>query len=409
MTDQAPQTAPAAPTEPEPRTTWQRIRHRIVVGAVIVVGAIIGLVYWSWEDHAPEPVAAAPPPGPVEATVVRVEARSVPLVPQHLGRTEASQTVEIRARIDGFLEERTFEEGGQVTARQVLFRIDARPFEAAVAVARARLANAEARRERAARQVARIEGAAAQAAVTPAELDEWQTEQQVAHADVMLAQAQLRQAELELGYTTIESPIDGVIGQSLIDVGTYVQSGPESLLAVVQQVDPIYVEFSVSEQEVLRWQRLVESGLVELPEVGRLPVALTLSDGRRYAHEGVISFVGIQVDPSTGTALMRATVPNPEHSLLPGQFVQVSVLGIERRNTVLVPQQAVMQTPTGASVYVVNTEGLAEPREIELGAWVEDSWIVEEGLRPGELVVVDRILQVRPGTPVRPAPAAPAD
>lgn len=415
MTDQGspptpplpPAPPPAAHPDPEP-TTWQRVRHRIIVGAVILIGAVIGLVYWSWEDHAPEPVAAAPPPGPVEATVVPVMARSVPLAPSYLGRTEASQIVEIRARIDGFLEERTFEEGGHVEAGQTLYRIDARPFEAEVAVATARLANAEARLERATRQVERIQGAAAQAAVSESELDEWETEQQVARADVMLEQAQLRQAELDLGYTTIESPIAGVIGQSLIDAGTYVQSGPESLLAVVQQIDPIYAEFSVSEQEVLRWQRLVESGAVELPEVGQLPVRLTLSDGRAYPLEGFINFVGVQVDPSTGTALMRATVPNPDGTLIPGQFAQVTVLGIERLNTILVPQQAVMQTPTGASVYVVTPEGIAEPREIELGAWVGDDWIVEDGLRPGELVVANNLMRMRPGTPVVAAPPAAA-
>jgi membrane fusion protein (multidrug efflux system) len=219
---------------------------------------------------------------------------------------------------------------------------------------------------------------------------------------------------LDLGYTTIKAPIAGVIGRAMKDVGSYVDDTSNSQLAVLRQVDPIYARYSVSEQELLNWQRLQETGQVRMPKREELELELTLADGRTYRHRGRINFVDVQVEPSTGTAVIRGTVPNPEGELRPGQFVHATVLGIERVNTITVPQRAVIQSPAGASVYIVNAKNAIEQRPVTLGEWQGDGWIIEKGLNPGDRVVTDRLMQVRPGTPVVPvivtpttAPAAP--
>jgi membrane fusion protein (multidrug efflux system) len=170
----------------------------------------------------------------------------------------------------------------------------------------------------------------------------------------------------------------------------------------------MYVRYSVSEQDLLRWQRQRESGEITSPDVKQLELEVTLGDGRAYPHHGRINFVDVRVDPKTGTAVMRGTVANPENTLLPGQFVHASVLGIERINTIMVPQKAVVQAPSGPTVYVVNEKKVVEQRPVTLGDWVEQGWVVEKGLRTGERVVVDRLTQVRPGAAVAAVAANPA-
>jgi membrane fusion protein (multidrug efflux system) len=224
--------------------------------------------------------------------------------------------------------------------------------------------------------------------------------QHVAEADAQLEQARLRQAELDFGYTTVKAPIAGVIGRALKDVGTYVDDAANSQLAVLQQVDPIYVRYSISEQELLNWNRLQESGQVTMPKREELELEVTLGDGRTYRHRGRINFVDVQVEPSTGTAVVRGTVPNPEGALRPGQFVHATVVGFERVDTVVVPQKSVVQSPAGSSVYVVNDKNVVEQRPVTLGEWHGEGWIIEKGLQPGERVVTDRLMQVRPGTAV---------
>ena len=297
--------------------------------------------------------------------------------------------------------------GGGVERGQLLYRLDAQPFEAELAVARARLENAQARLERAQRQVERLRQAAAGGAVAAAELDQWETEARVANADVQLAQAQVTQAELELGYTEIRSPITGVIGQSERDVGSYVQAGEQGRLATVQQIDPIYVEYSVSEQELLRWQRMIREGQVQVPPADQLPLSLELADGSRFPLLGFVNFFDVQINPTTGTAQARGEVPNPEHLLRPGQLVRVHIGGIQRLNVVLVPQQAVLDSPGGAFVYVVNAMNMAEQRIVQLGEWYGDAWVILGGLNAGDLVIVDRLIMIRPGMPVRVASIIP--
>lgn len=391
----------AAPTDGQSRM-WSHVIWRGIPIAVLVIGLFVAHRYWrgGGGGGGGGQATARQQQGPMAVQTVVAQAQTVPVRPRFLGQTEASQTVQIRARVRGFLMERAFEEGQPVKAGRVLFRIDPRSFKAELEVARARLEGAEARLERARTELKRLEELVAKQAANQVEYENALKEERVAAAEVHLEQARREQAQLELDYTSVESPLDGVVGQALKDVGSYVDETASGLLAVVQQVDPIYVRYSVSEGEMLRWQRLQESGAVNVPKVEDLGLEITLGDGGTYAHGGRINFVDVQVDPSTGTAVVRGTVPNPEGTLLPGQFVHATVKGIERMNTVMVPQRSVLQTPSGPSVYVVNEKNTVESRPVTLGDWVGEGWIVEKGVKPGDRVVADRLMMVRPGMAV---------
>ncbi len=379
---------------------------RIFVVLILLIGVVGTVIFWKRHQAAPEPETATAHPPAQSVRILRVTPERVPLVPRYLGQTEASQSVEIRARVDGFLESRNFEEGGRIAAGQLLFEIDRRQYQAELDVAKAELASAKARADRAARQVTRYEELIAQRAATPSELDEWQTELRLAQAQIQLASAHMAQAELDLGYTRVESPIAGVIGEAERDVGSFV--GPQQgggLLATVDQVDPIRVRFSVSEADILRWQQQIASGDLESPGVEQMQVKVELADGSTFPHLGRISFLGVRIDPTTGSSVILAEVPNPDGRLVPGQFCHVSIEGIIQNNQILVPHRAVIQNPTGAFVYVMDDEGAAQFRAVELGDWVGERVVVRSGLEPGDRVILDRILTIRPGAPVTEAPA----
>lgn len=396
------------------RGFWPVARHAILV-VLVVAAAVAFFIAWERLSRRAPAAAAGPAAAPLSVSVIEATEQSVPLSPSYLGRTEASQTVEIRARVNGFLEERAFEEGAVVKAGQMLFRIDPKPLEASLAVAKARAASAQARLEEAQRQLLRLDQAAAGGATTPLEYDQAQTDERVAAADLRFAQATVVQAELDLGYTRVTSPIDGVIGLSLKDPGTYVEAGASGLLTTIHQLDPLYVTFSVSEQELLRWQRLRAAGLVAIPDTDHIPLLLQLADGSVYTGpapdggrrpiEGRINFISTDIDPTTATALVRGVFDNPDGLLKPGQFVRVTSRGISRLHAILVPHRAVLQSPAGASLYVaVEEDGQtrAAARAVTLGEWYQDSWIVTEGLRPGDRVIVDRLMQIRPGAAIAP-------
>ncbi len=408
-TDRSPTMAeevPSHPPVPERRRKRRQVAHLIRQGVPIVVLLVVLLgvwLYWNEADHAPGPAEAMGPQGPLPVSAIVVEPRNVPIQAQYLAQTEESQTVPMRARVSGFLTERGFQEGEAVEQGQLLFRIDPRPFEVTLAQAQAQLSAAEARLQRANQQLRRFEELATQQSAAANELEQWQEEQQVAAAEVEVQQTRIAQAELDLGYTTIQAPIDGVIGQSLQDVGSYINPvGGDALLATVRQVDPLFVRFSVSERDLLDWQRMTASGAITNVPVDQLEVEVVLPDGRVHPHLARIDFVDVAVDPTTGTAVVRATVPNPEGSLLPGQFVHVRISGVERVDAMLVPQSAVMQMPTGSAVYVVDANGTAQIRPVTVGQWQGQDWIIETGLEPGDRVIASHMLQVRPGMPVDP-------
>lgn len=389
---------------PAPRSAPRRFRLNSSVLTLILVVLLTGVI---WVALGPSETAQgdSDPAGGAEPipVITRVlEARTIALAPRYIGRTEASQRVEIRSRIRGFLHDRKFSEGGAVQTGQTLFVIDPKPFEAEVAIAKARIGSAEARRLQAGRQVERYRSLQEQGAATMSELDEWETAMSVAESDIQLYRAQLTQAELNLSYTTVTSPIDGVVGRAGKDVGSYVDDGSNSLLSVVEQIDPIYVRFSISEQDMLRWRRMREKGTLSSPARDSMTVRVTLLDGDAFAEIGFVTFVDIRVDETTSTILMRATLPNPDGLLRPGQFVHANLLGFERPRAIVVPKQAVQQMPASASVYVVAADGeTVEVRTVRLGDWHGDDWIIEEGLEPGDEIVIDNILRLRHGAPIR--------
>ncbi|HZW09215.1 MAG TPA: efflux RND transporter periplasmic adaptor subunit [Phycisphaerales bacterium] len=377
----------------------------------VVLLLVLGAVVWSWRHwHAgPKHEPAPHPAEPVPVSAITVRKETVPMLLRFLGQTEASQVVEVRARVAGYLEARSFTEGAEVEEGQELFQIDPRPFQVELAQARAGLASAQATLGRALLQVSRFEEAQVQGAATQQELEDWQTQAQVAEAEVQRHEAQIAAAELQLDYAGIESPIAGVIGEALRDTGSYVDAGQNGLLAIVQQLDPMYVLYSVTEQEILRFQRQVSEGQVVFPAVEELELEITLADGSTYPHRGRINFIDVQVHETTGTSIVRGEVPNPDGLLKPGQFIYATVLGAQRVGVVRVPQGAVLQSPAGPSVLVVGDDGIARSKPVELGDWSgTEQWIVERGLEPGDRVITDRLMMVRPGMPVTVAPAEPA-
>lgn len=382
-------------TEQANHTQWLwRYRSHLAMALIVVVAAVLWLALGVSRADVRNEASSQSQAIPV--SVMQVRAQTLPYKPRYLGKSEAFQTVEIRSRVRGFLHERLFQEGGNVTSGDVLFRIDPKPFEAGVEIARARVESARARFVQAERQVSRYRGLYDQGAATASELEEWETTQQVAASDIELYEAQLVQAELDLGYTTVTSPIHGVIGRSLKDVGTYVDDGSNSLLAVVEQIDPLYVRFSISESEVLRTRRMRRDGRLTGPVEEEAKVRITLRDGSDFEHKGQISFIDVAVDDTTSTIMVRATVPNPERTLRPGQFLHVTMLALERPSMILVPKQAVVQTPASASVYVVAEGGeTIEVRPVRLGDWHGNGWIIEEGLEDGEVIVVDNLMRLR--------------
>ena len=386
---------------PSGRTRRQRVFHllgQVTITAILFAVLAGAYLYFREADHGPEPHEVAESPAPIPVTAITVHGHDVPLEWRYLAQTEASQVVPIRARVSGFLIERAFEEGQHVKQGQTIYRIDPQPFEVALAQANAQLAAARARLRRTSQGLERAKSLVSERAGSMADLEEWQGEHEVAAAEVQQQQERIAQAKLDLSYTTIESPISGVIGESLQDVGSYITAGSgDALLTTVRQIDPMFVRFSASERDQLRWQRLVGEGEVNDIPVEQFTVQVILPDGREYPYTGRIEFVDVAIDPSTLTAVVRATVQNPEETLRPGQFVNVRVTGAHRTNAMLVPQSAVLQTPAGTQVYVVDEESRVQPRPVEPGPWHGDDWIIESGLKPGELVIINRLMQIRPG------------
>ncbi|MBL8886008.1 MAG: efflux RND transporter periplasmic adaptor subunit [Phycisphaerales bacterium] len=354
---------------------------------------------------------------PMQAPEVAVEIVTPVTAPgnyEFIAQTEASRVVEIRARVQGFLLKRHFEEGGQVKEGDLLFTIDPRSFEANLQIARAQLAQAKAQMALAESNLSRVKEGVEKGGIAQADLDRAQAQRDEAVAEVKLSEARVTNSELELSYTKVLSPVSGTIGRAEKQEGALVDSGQNSLLATSQQVDPIYVNFNVSERDVLKWRSDVATGKIKLVNDKHLPTQITLSDGTVFESTGSINFVDVKVDPNTGTAMIRAEFPNKESRLLPGQYVKLKILGVSRPNVLTVPQEAVLNTPNGTFVMVVGDDGNAERRPVTLGDWLGSDWVVEFGIKPGEKVIVDNLQKVQPGSPVRivgtvPAPGAGSD
>jgi membrane fusion protein (multidrug efflux system) len=325
-------------------------------------------------------------------------AQSLPVTWEYVGQTAGSREVEVRARVTGILMSRNFKEGERVKKGQSLFTIDPKPFEAALARAVADLAAAEARLEQARRNAARLKPLYAEKAVSQKEHDDAVSAEAIGAADVEAAQARLTEARLNLAYTKVESPLSGITTRALPSEGTLV-SGPNVLLTSVVQVDPIWVNFGIPDNEQARIQREAQAGTLKLPR--NFEVELRLADGSVYGHKGKLDFADVRVSTATGTREARAELPNPDGYLRPGQFVRVILKGASLPNAVTVPQRSVMDGPQGKFVYIVDEKGTAQARPVEAGPWAGDRWIITSGLQGGERVIVDGVMKIGPGAPVK--------
>src|SRR5512134_237873 len=340
------------------------------------------------------------PPAEVRTTTVQPQVVLAPF--EYTGQTAGSREVEVRARVTGILLKRSFVEGGAVKQGQSLYTIDPAPFRAALARAEADLGVAAARLEQARRELARLRTLVADKFVSQKLADDAASAEAIGEAELKAAQARLTEARLNLEYTRVESPVNGIASRSLRSEGTLV-SGSDVLLTTVTQVDPIWVNFGIPDDERLRLQRETDAGRLVLPKDGRFEVTVRLADGSVYGRTGRLAFADIRVSGQTGTSDTRAELPNPEGRLQPGQFVRVTLSGATRPQAVLVPQRAVLEGPQGKFVYVVDEKSAAQPRPVEVGEWAGSDWIITGGLKAGERVIIDGVMRIGPGAPVQAA------
>ncbi|MCC6547865.1 efflux RND transporter periplasmic adaptor subunit [Candidatus Sumerlaeota bacterium] len=346
------------------------------------------------------PPSEAPPP---EVSYLVVESRTVPVSYDFLGVLEASRVAEVRARIEGFVKERTFKEGDVVKEGQVLYRIDPDSFLADVEVAKARVQEAESQVRWAESDVRRLDAVKDIGAASQGDIDKAAAQLDQARANVRRLQADLSKAELELSYTDVKAPSDGIVGTTARDVGALVDSGDKGLLTQVWRVDPIYLNFGVSSRQYMQWKKDVAAGTIITEKDGATSVEIVLQDGTVYPQRGTQNFEDPIIDPTTGMIKVRAEFPNAENKLKPGQFVKVLITGWERPNTITVPQRAVSESPQGASVMIIGEGNKLQPRPVKLGSSLGggQKFVILSGLEAGERVMVDGYMKF-PGTVVKP-------
>ena len=366
-------------------------------GRTVVFSAIVSLGVSACSK--PEP----PPPPPQEVQVVKIERRTVPLVFSRVAQTQGSRDVKVVARVSGFLEKIAYTEGSLVNEGDVMFIMDQKPFLADVDSAKGELEASQARLWTAKANLDRTEPLTRADALSQADLDRATGEYKAAQAAVFAAGAKLTQAELNLSYATIRAPVTGLSGKAQQREGAYLNAmGESSQLSYVTKVDPIWVNFSVSQNEREKFYDDKAKGLVEAPEDNKYPLEIVMGDGSIFPHKGFVDFLSPAFDDRTGTYSIRAVVPNPDLDLRPGMFVTARVLGVNRLNAVVVPQEAVQQTSSGQIVWLVAKEDKVETRPVKMGDRIGQDWIVEEGLSGGETVIVGGLNRLRPGVQVKP-------
>jgi membrane fusion protein (multidrug efflux system) len=369
----------------------------------IVILATLGLGYLSWHtpSQATVPAAAKAAPAP-EVAVVTMQEKEVRLTTELPGRTTAYQTAEIRPQVGGIIQKRAFTEGAEIKAGQLLYQIDPSTYAVAVARAKAAVAKAKAELEPARLKAIRYRDLIRTKAVSQQDHDEVQAGLALAEANVAAAQAELGAAHINLERTKVLSPINGRIGRSTITPGALVTANQVQAMATVQQLDPIYVDLTQSNTELLRMKHALKSGAVQSAGEAATKVSLILEDGAVYAHEGVLQLAEASVDQSTGSVTLRAVFPNPERDLLPGMYVRAVVEEGVLANALLIPQQAVVRNAQGQPLaMVVDGEEKVAARPLELDRAVGGDWIVRQGLATGDRVVIEGLQKARPGVQVR--------
>lgn len=338
-----------------------------------------------------------------EVAVLTVAPEAVSLSRELPGRTSAYRVAEVRARISGIVQKRHFVEGADVKEGELLFEIDPAPYEAVLESAKATLARAEASLASSAAQAERYRGLVATNAISRQAYDDAVAAHRAHEAEVLAGRAAVRSAEINLGYTRVVSPITGRIGRAAVTEGAYVQQATATLLATVQQLDPLYVDLNQTAEEVLQLKQSLSSGRLEKSAEGGARLSLTLANGFDYAQAGSLQFSDVSVNMGTGTVVLRGVVPNPKGDLLPGLFLKARIEVGRDPAALLVPQSAVRRTARGeGTVFVVGAGDKAELRVIETGETVGNRWLVQSGLKPGDQVILDNLQKIRPGAPVRP-------
>ena len=355
---------------------------------------------------------AAPPAQLPEAAYVTIAPEKRAVENELPGRLESYRTAEVRARVPGIVLKRTFEEGAFVKQGQVLFKIDPRSYQASVQNAKAALSRAEANKVQADLKLKRYKPLVEINAISKQEYDDAIAAAKQASADVEAAKATLVNNKLNLEYATVTAPISGRIGRAMVTEGALVGQNEATLLATIQQINPIYLNLTQSSAELLKLRQMMQSGALKDAEKSGLKVTMVMEDGSIYPHTGKLPFSDISVDPTTGELALRALFPNPDNMLLPGMFVRARLEQAVNENAITVPQQAVQHTNDGSQVIVINQENKAEIRQVKTTSAIGNRWLVTEGLQPGDRVIVEGLQKVRPGSPVNPVewvdPMAPA-
>ena len=343
----------------------------------------------------------APPP---EVAVVTVQPGTVSLTTELPGRLESSRVAQVRARAAGILQKRLFKEGSDVRAGQKLFTIDPAPYQATLASAQATLAQAQAQLAQTSATTARYRPLVAANAVSKQDFDAAVAAEKAAQAQVASARAAIKTADINLGYATVTAPISGRIGRALVTEGALVGQGEATQLAVVQQIDPLYLNITQSASDAMKLRQQLSKGQLK-SDAGVRSVKIVLEDGTPYSQPGRLLFADQTVDPATGQILLRAEVPNPQGVLLPGLYVRAVVEQAQVANAILLPQQAVTRGGQGDTVMVVAPDGAVAPRPIKIGGQQGSDWIVTDGLKPGEQVMVEGAMKLMMGAKtVKPVP-----
>ncbi len=388
--------------------THPRLSSSWALRPLLPLAVVSALTLAACGEHnaAPQkPAGGAAPQVPVG--VVTATPAEVGLLTELPGRVEASRVAEIRARSAGILQKRLFTEGSDVKANQVLFEIDAAPYAAAVQSAQANLAQAQANAAQAAIQFERFQALIDTNAISKQDFDNAKASHLQAQAQVKAAQASVRTAQINLGYTKVTAPIAGRIGRALVTEGALVGQGEATALAVVQQIDPLFVNFTQSASDAFALRKAIQAGQLQNPGKQAGAVHIVLDDGSLYEHTGQLLFTDLSVDASTGQVTLRAEVPNPNGLLLPGQYVRIRLEQAQVANAIALPQQAVTRTEQGDMVTVVSPEGATSPRKVQVRHADGNRWLVDGGLQAGEQVMVDgfqKLQMLPPGTPVKAVP-----
>jgi membrane fusion protein (multidrug efflux system) len=346
-------------------------------------------------------------PPPPEVSVIAAQPQTLPLQRELVGRLSAYRSADVRARVAGVLQKRLYTEGTDVKEGQALFQIDPAPLQALLSQAQGQLASAQATYANAKVAADRARSLISQKYVSQSDLDTAEATERTSAASVQQAKASVDTARINLGYASVTAPISGRSGKQQVTEGALVGSSDVTLLTSIDQIDPLYVNFSMNNDELANLRSAQNQGTLQLSSDGKSTINVLLGDGSTYSHSGTLDFSSVTVDPSTGSVSLRAILPNPEHALLPGSFVSFLANLGARNNAYLVPQPAVQRDATGAYVLVVGQDGKVARKDVTTDTQQQGQWVVTSGLAAGDQVIVDGLQKAQPGQPAKAVPYAP--